>query len=64
MTQNENRVVQIGTEWSKIGTKWSKMVSNCSINVPTVVLQVDGVDRGRKIGFNAKDSYISLYNQG
>jgi thioredoxin 1 len=33
-------------------------------NVPTVVLQVDGIDMGRKIGFNAKDSYISLYNQG
>ena len=33
-------------------------------NIPTVVLQVDNVDRGRKLGLNPKNIYIDLYNQG
>ena len=33
-------------------------------NVPTVVLQVDNVERGRKVGLNPKNAYIDLYNQG
>ena len=33
-------------------------------NIPTVVLQVDNVDRGRKLGLNPKNTYIDLYNQG
>jgi thioredoxin-like negative regulator of GroEL len=33
-------------------------------NVPTVVLQVDNVDMGRKVGLNPKQAYIDLYNQG
>ena len=33
-------------------------------NVPTVVLTVENVDRGRKVGFNPKSSYLELYNQG
>jgi thioredoxin 1 len=33
-------------------------------NVPTVVLTIDGVDSGRKIGVNKKQIYINLYNQG
>jgi len=33
-------------------------------NVPTVVLQVDNVDRGRKVGLNPKQAYLELYNQG
>jgi hypothetical protein len=32
-------------------------------NVPTVVLQVDGVEKGRKIGLASKPMYIDLYNQ-
>lgn len=32
-------------------------------NVPTVVLTVDGVDSGRKVGVNPKVMYIDLYNQ-
>jgi|21_taG_2_1085346.scaffolds.fasta_scaffold142108_2 thioredoxin 1 len=31
--------------------------------VPTVILSVDGVDSGRKLGFNPKSMYIELYNQ-
>jgi len=33
-------------------------------NIPTVVLTVDGVDSGRKVGANPKQVYIDLYNQG
>ena len=33
-------------------------------NVPTVILQVDNVEKGRKIGLGAKPMYIDLYNQG
>ena len=33
-------------------------------NIPTVVLQVDNVDSGRKLGLNPKNTYIDLYNQG
>ena len=33
-------------------------------NIPTVVLQVDNVDRGRKLDLNPKNTYIDLYNQG
>ena len=33
-------------------------------NVPTVVLTIDGVDSGRKVGLNKKSMYIELYNQG
>lgn len=33
-------------------------------NIPTVVLQSNGTEVGRKIGLNPKDSYIELYNQG
>jgi thioredoxin 1 len=32
-------------------------------NIPTVVLTVDGVDSGRKVGANPKAMYIDLYNQ-
>ena len=32
-------------------------------NVPTVVLQVDNVEKGRKIGLVSKPMYIDLYNQ-
>ena len=31
--------------------------------VPTVVLTVNNVDSGRKIGLNHKSMYIELYNQ-
>ena len=33
-------------------------------NVPTVILQVDNIEKGRKIGLGAKPMYIDLYNQG
>ena len=33
-------------------------------NIPTVILTVDNVDKGRKIGSNPKQMYIDLYNQG
>jgi len=33
-------------------------------NVPTVILQVDNVEKGRKIGLASKSMYIDLYNQG
>ncbi len=33
-------------------------------NVPTVVLQVDDVEKGRKLGLNPKNTYIDLYNKG
>jgi len=33
-------------------------------NVPTVVLQVENVERGRKVGLNPKQAYLELYNQG
>jgi len=32
-------------------------------NIPTVVLTIDGVDSGRKVGLNKKSMYIDLYNQ-
>jgi thioredoxin 1 len=32
-------------------------------NVPTVILQEDNVEKGRKIGLNQKSMYIELYNQ-
>ena len=32
-------------------------------NVPTVILQVDNVEKGRKLGLNPKNAYIDLYNQ-
>ena len=32
-------------------------------NIPTVVLTIDGVDSGRKVGLNHKSTYIDLYNQ-
>jgi len=32
-------------------------------NIPTVILTVDGVDSGRKVGANPKAMYIDLYNQ-
>ncbi len=32
-------------------------------NIPTVVLTIDGVDSGRKVGANPKAMYIDLYNQ-
>ena len=32
-------------------------------NIPTVVLTVDGVDSGRKVGANPKAMYIEMYNQ-
>jgi len=31
-------------------------------NVPTVVLTVDDLDRGRKVGLNPKQAYLELYN--
>ena len=31
-------------------------------NVPTVVLTIDDLDRGRKVGLNPKQSYLELYN--
>jgi thioredoxin 1 len=31
-------------------------------NIPTVILTVDGVDKGRKIGAGPKQTYIDLYN--
>lgn len=33
-------------------------------NVPTVVLTVGDVDRGRKVGLNPKQAYLEMYNQG
>jgi len=33
-------------------------------NVPTVVLTVNDIERGRKVGLNPKNAYIDLYNQG
>tara|TARA_R110001592_G_scaffold152949_4_gene380919 strand:- start:151 stop:402 length:252 start_codon:yes stop_codon:yes gene_type:complete len=32
-------------------------------NIPTVILTVDGVDSGRKVGANPKAMYLELYNQ-
>tara|TARA_Y100000385_G_scaffold258800_1_gene287054 strand:- start:16 stop:267 length:252 start_codon:yes stop_codon:yes gene_type:complete len=32
-------------------------------NIPTVVLTVDGVDSGRKVGANPKAMYLEMYNQ-
>ena len=32
-------------------------------NIPTVILTVDGVDSGRKVGANPKAMYIEMYNQ-
>ena len=31
-------------------------------NIPTVVLTVDDVDSGRKVGANPKQAYIEMYN--
>ena len=31
-------------------------------NIPTVILTIDGVDSGRKVGANPKAMYIDLYN--
>jgi thioredoxin 1 len=31
-------------------------------NIPTVVLTIDNVDSGRKVGSNPKQSYIEMYN--
>ena len=33
-------------------------------NIPTVILTVDNVDRGRKVGAGPKSQYIELFNQG
>ena len=33
-------------------------------NIPTVVLTIDGVDSGRKVGANPKAMYLEMYNQG
>ena len=33
-------------------------------NVPTVVLQENDTEVGRKIGLHPKSSYIQLYNEG
>jgi thioredoxin 1 len=33
-------------------------------NIPTVILTVDNVDKGRKVGAGPKQAYIDLYNQG
>jgi len=34
-------------------------------NVPTaIMLNATGEEKGRKIGFNPKNSYIELYNKG
>lgn len=33
-------------------------------NVPTVVLTVGDVDKGRKVGLNPKNAYLEMYNQG
>jgi thioredoxin 1 len=33
-------------------------------NVPTVILQVDNVEQGRRIGMGSKPMYIEMYNQG
>ena len=32
-------------------------------NIPTVILTVDGVDSGRKVGVNPKAMYLEMYNQ-
>jgi len=32
-------------------------------NIPTVILTVDGVDSGRKVGANPKAMYLEMYNQ-
>ena len=32
-------------------------------NVPTVVLQVDNTEVGRKVGLNPKQAYLDMYNQ-
>ena len=31
-------------------------------NIPTVVLTVDDVDSGRKVGANPKQAYVEMYN--
>ena len=31
-------------------------------NIPTVILTVDNVDNGRKVGANPKQTYIEMYN--
>ena len=33
-------------------------------NIPTVVLTINDVDSGRKLGINAKCMYVDLYNKG
>jgi thioredoxin 1 len=32
-------------------------------NIPTVILTLDGIDSGRKLGLNPKSMYIELYNK-
>jgi len=32
-------------------------------NVPTVIVQVDDVEKGRKIGLASKPMYLEMYNQ-
>ena len=32
-------------------------------NVPTVVLQVNNTEVGRKVGLNPKQAYLDMYNQ-
>ena len=32
-------------------------------NVPTVVLQVNNTEMGRKVGLNPKQAYLDMYNQ-
>ncbi len=32
-------------------------------NIPTVILTIDGVDSGRKVGASPKQMYINLYNE-
>ena len=31
-------------------------------NVPTVILQVDDTEAGRKVGLNPKSAYLEMYN--
>ena len=32
-------------------------------NIPTVILTINGIDSGRKVGSNPKQTYIDMYNQ-
>jgi len=31
-------------------------------NIPTVILTIDNVDSGRKVGANPKQAYVEMYN--